>query len=1233
MSSLTQQDKISLESEILKSINVFEKEPETSLIEKQRQESLFAKREGYTYDPQQGVYIRKGKFSVSTFRPGKPDETIQKDLHPFHLTFIPDVARSKHPYFTATLETTFELATDIVPFTKYLRSKDRRFFMTLNKQEQVRALLFESLAAALWGSGERILKDVGYALKVGARAGLSTYDLVAGTSKLARASKRPLLPLKPVEDLVEWKKFFPEKEFKKALKTFGIKDPKNVVQRVQKSKGVIEDLSKPQGLYTTPIIYRSPHIEADDLVQLWKVNPAIKILEVDTSGFVQTNRGLAGISSGIGALRRLVGGKEFERLTNLSKPKLTKELQRDYPKVAWSRYIDQHEMLEGLAGIRARMRGFDAIRGIDKKAPAFSEFVGLTKKSMTLQGKPFKAKRFSESLSIKELEKNFAKRQFLSTIKSPELLGKVKGKRRVFRFQEAPEAAFKTAARSFYAPEQVAEMSLKTATTQELTNFTQFLLGTPGQVALRKSISLPFWSTIRPIRAIYGAGQNVFGARDKIYLKTLLANEKSNLYASNKIELYKAMLTQRGLMSVKTVEKGGKKTLKFKRNFTEAEMEVANKILVESDEIMSLAVKEGTPKATQAAREAINKLVLEANPNARNIVNATRDYFDTLYGEEAAWAIRNVLGKELSEEGIKFFSLTLKETDSRIQQLFSTASSLPYDQKVLRLNNILNKIKERTNLNTNLGDPLKLFKPGSDLVKVQENIAQGLTFQSNKGSFVDYLENYVARTSFKEAELIGELAGTVSSERKAFYTRSRIKTIGERKPLSLEETIAIRTRSQAKRMFLFDELKEVVNFSRRLPASWRGFTEHYLSRMLGLPSQMDTGVAKALETVVGPMERTISSAFGRTATGLWDEARVLRLAQSINNVTYLGFLGFKPFTGLRNLFQPLLTVPTDLGGIKDIGTLARGYKALWTNKSMVKELNQMGILGEALPELTTGTQLFNFGRTLKFKGKTVELPTAQRIRDVGLWFVTSSDKLNRYVSGASAMIKWDETLAKEGAKGLSNLLKGRHEHIRVGLSKLVKRGDLMDARKGYVRDVVADTQFLYGVLDSPIMSQSAGIAGKTGVVFQSWWMNFGELLVKWLTTGTVDTKTRRLFAAMASNAMAYTALTNVWDRNVAISTTFLGPLPQGLQLPPAWQPISAMIEVAFSMADIAATAAVGDLTDKETRQLKRSLKDFGNTSFSFAPGGLFLKGLARGAERGGAEGFGKALIGVKTKPK
>lgn len=83
MSSLTQQDKISLESEILKSINVFEKEPETSLIEKQRQESLFAKREGYTYDPQQGVYIRKGKFSVSTFVLANQTKQFRKIYIPF----------------------------------------------------------------------------------------------------------------------------------------------------------------------------------------------------------------------------------------------------------------------------------------------------------------------------------------------------------------------------------------------------------------------------------------------------------------------------------------------------------------------------------------------------------------------------------------------------------------------------------------------------------------------------------------------------------------------------------------------------------------------------------------------------------------------------------------------------------------------------------------------------------------------------------------------------------------------------------------------------------------------------------------------------------------------------------------------------------------------------------------------------------------------------------------------
>ena len=120
--------------------------------------------------------------------------------------------------------------------------------------------------------------------------------------------------------------------------------------------------------------------------------------------------------------------------------------------------------------------------------------------------------------------------------------------------------------------------------------------------------------------------------------------------------------------------------------------------------------------------------------------------------------------------------------------------------------------------------------------------------------------------------------------------------------------------AQARELHLYDTLSDVVDFTKNLPASWKDYTEHYISGVLGIPAEMDHRVAQLLTKSVGKLERLAGK------EGIWTEYRALNLAHTINNLTYLGGLGFKPFSAMRNLFQPLLMVPADLGGLKDLGT-------------------------------------------------------------------------------------------------------------------------------------------------------------------------------------------------------------------------------------------------------------------------------------------------------------------------
>ncbi|RJQ51443.1 MAG: hypothetical protein C4521_12330 [Actinobacteria bacterium] len=156
----------------------------------------------------------------------------------------------------------------------------------------------------------------------------------------------------------------------------------NAVQRIEEPGVGRATVDKPHGLYTTPAQYKSPHEDLGGQRFYWLRNPAAKVLEVDASGLVRTQRGLVGQSAGIAALRHLKGEEEFTRLAGLKKEALARELTTLYPDVEWSRYYDANEMLEGLAGLEARKAGYDAILGTDPKYPEMTEYVGLTSNAL-----------------------------------------------------------------------------------------------------------------------------------------------------------------------------------------------------------------------------------------------------------------------------------------------------------------------------------------------------------------------------------------------------------------------------------------------------------------------------------------------------------------------------------------------------------------------------------------------------------------------------------------------------------------------------------------------------------------------------------------------------------------------------------------------------------------------------------------------------------------------------------
>ena len=265
------------------------------------------------------------------------------------------------------------------------------------------------------------------------------------------------------------------------------------------------------------------------------------------------------------------------------------------------------------------------------------------------------------------------------------------------------------------------------------------------------------------------------------------------------------------------------------------------------------------------------------------------------------------------------------------------------------------------------------------------------------------------------------------------------------------------------------------------------------------------------------------------------------------------------------------------------------------------------------------------------QGKVIfgkELPTLEGTRDVGMWMFKGSDRFNRYVTGGAANLKWNDAMKKYGttlepksvnafAKKIA--LSKRRPWKEAEIEDLLMRGKVEEAKAAYVNDVIADTQYLYGAAEAPTALRRYGAIGRTGAIFQSWWMNYGSLLHKWMVTGvSPGAKAERVITAMVSQSMAYMLMEPMWGGRTAMRTVGLGPFPKEFNeylLPPAWS-------IAFHAA-----AAVVSIQSPEvsSRQAKAVL----DSSMILLPGGLQIKSFYRGYKDDEWEGFSKAILKFK----
>ena len=259
-----------------------------------------------------------------------------------------------------------------------------------------------------------------------------------------------------------------------------------------------------------------------------------------------------------------------------------------------------------------------------------------------------------------------------------------------------------------------------------------------------------------------------------------------------------------------------------------------------------------------------------------------------------------------------------------------------------------------------------------------------------------------------------------------------------------------------------------------------------------------------------------------------------------------------------------------------------------------------------------------------------------------MWMFSNSDEMNRYVTGGAAMVKWSEAVTKTGLakvrpEAFLNIKPGtlrqvesfmkhsgvnlRYPHVKAEIELNLKAGRFDEARKIFIKDVVADTQYLYGKLDAPLVAQAWGGVGRTAVIFNSWWMNYGTMMQKWMSTGQASEKSMRMFTWMVSNAIAMTTMKQMWGTQTAKKSTFLGPFPQPDQgiLPPAWEPVTKTMAMAGTAFNVLTGADDPEKLEKQARRLVA-------TSFGFVPAGLQLKQFYRGYQKDKWKGVGKAVV-------
>lgn len=729
-------------------------------------------------------------------------------------------------------------------------------------------------------------------------------------------------------------------------------------------------------------------------------------------------------------------------------------------------------------------------------------------------------------------------------------------------------------------------------------------------------------TVLLPLRKAFGSGERVFGTYG-IYGKIKNLYKKGNDYTFQQAYNYMIKMEAAGLGTIlkRPLGKGGKSLMSgFKpvKELTQKVLTNYKKAAIEIDNMTAAGANESAIAAfLNQQDDIVRKLVLDVH----------FPFLDDLYKDYTLHKLPQLFASaSLSQEGK--FAITQhmygagKGWANEINKIFSSVLDESVAGKNKRMHDLLMDIKETLAPNGHWFEQ----KAEVDLKTRLGNLFEGLTPSTRKKvGFPNYLENYTMRMKQNNALASAKKASALGTKH-ATWLHSRKTMTGFDPGISITRMLESRISAQSRELFVGPGLSEELKKISKLPEGYKKHFDHWLARMNGEPTQVDDAIAQWL-TKTSPA--FLSKMFpGRSE--VWTAERLRDLSYRINDFTYLGGLGFKPYSAVRNIFQPFVTVPTDLGGVKDIYWLLRGFKRASDPKSR-ELIRSWGAIAEYTEEIAMRSPMLKLGPQIMGK----QMPALSEIRDVGMWMFKKSDQWNRYVTGGAVLEKWAHTAGKHLTVGKNwnpqlfmkkMRFNGRDDWIRRDLegimAKLPKKPTpddtpaiqayLEQARAKFTTDVIADTQWLYGAMDAPIINSRFGVISKTGVIFQSWWMNYATALEKWFfRTGDLPQKLERFGTWVISSAIAGELMVHGagFKDYQAAKTVGFGPLPNQAFLPPTWAPLYHAI------------GTVGNLAVLEPEMAKARFKRLTRSLEIGVPGGIQAGKMIRGAADDGGEGF------------